>query len=163
MNAVTTPIPEPIPPSPVPRVDPEQGWPLRPLAAGLLVVSLAIAAVVAWRSLAPPVIAPPAPEADLTSTLGWMFDATLTHPAAATDGSTMQAPFRSIQISEVEVVDATLGPVLVTAIGTRPGGQPEEVTYQLDVRRRGQGWSIEAVPLADVPVTAGSGEDGNSD
>jgi hypothetical protein len=153
MTAITTPIPEPIAPAPAPQVEPETGWSISPLVAAGVVVILAISAAGAWRSLRSPT-AEVAPAADLASTLDWMFDATLTHRASTADGIAVGAPFQEIRMSDVDVLDPTTGPIVVTAVGVRPDGGSTELTYRIDVRRRGDGWTISAVPITQNPVAA---------
>jgi hypothetical protein len=158
MNAIASPIPEPLPPAEPPVIaseptrDHHRIW-----WATALVVALAVGTAALWL---PRNGSTPATEDPLADRLEWMFDATLTFPGMGPDG-VLEAPFSAVDIETVIVVDESAGPMVATGIATLADGTRQQIVYELTVTRSDDGWSVRADRLyADGPDQPAAGAAG---
>lgn len=141
MNAISTPIPGPLPsaeptvfePAPT-RRSPRIIW-------GSVVVGLLVVATLGmWFR---PAEATPADVDPLVANLDWFFAAALTHPGAADDGF-QDAPFSSVTVQSVTIADPLRGPIVVVADAVSSSGERTTVSYEITVMRDGTNWSVNA-------------------
>ncbi len=157
MNAISAPIPEPIPPDP-PAIaivePPSRLGPRRVIAIGaaaLVVLGVAAAWMVARGHLDP--------TADqLSENLGWMFEAALTYPGADRSGDVHPPPAIALTVREVTVVDQRRGPLMATVDLARLDGTVARVIYRIDLTRQGDAWTVAARPVSGTPLSAQEAE-----
>jgi hypothetical protein len=154
MDVIAAPIPEtgadgPITSLPPPIGDTRPWW----LWVGL-VGALTLGMVIGWLAATSSQPDQPAP-IDLTSTLDWMFSASLTYSAVTEEGLEIPPPAQTVRVREVDILDPVRGPILAI-VDLDQGGSVDTVAYEITTRRSGRAWSVEATPLADTLTPPGN-------
>jgi len=155
VNAIVTPLPEPVAPEPVPEVTvaPSRVHLVRASVAVAIIGALATAALVTWSNVGQ-TTAQSTTADSLTAQLAWMFDAALTYPAEDRNGQSSMPPFMNISIDSVIVVEQASGPILAVGRATLPDGTVADVTYRVEVVRSGDAWTVRAERLGTTDADA---------